>query len=379
MRAILADVLGQIDVRQFTWNFDGHKWQGYIYLKRNSLMGTLFSFFDKKFYIYRGYPKIKYAGDSRVLDQEAVAQEKVDGTNLGFFLLPNGKLMAKTRMVPRWDVGSKEAEEGSWLKKFKRMENSDYVLARLKDLCQEDYMVFGELYGYLNPGEFIKYSKPLGFKVFDVVDLRTMGFLPPEKVETLIHPTGLELVEDKWSGILSFKEIERIEFELKDELKLDGCEGFVGKWYDEQAKDTFFAKLKTADVKEKCWGMAHTLIPGELIRKAIRKAQENLPGETDIGVVYNFAYQELEEEVEKELIEASADKIKRMIRLAVSPSDTQLYEIIKKHMIELHDLGINMEDKGKVLSMLHSRIGDVHGGKLYKAYLQILLEMKGKW
>jgi len=138
-------------------------------------MGSIFSIFDNKVFIIRGFPKIRYTSDSRVRGKECVAEEKIDGTNLGIWAFPDGSIMAKTRMVPRWDLGSKRARaHGSWKKKFLDTPNHTKVYK----LARENYLVFVELYGYHNSGEFVKYSVPLAFKVIGIVDLDKFHFLP---------------------------------------------------------------------------------------------------------------------------------------------------------------------------------------------------------
>jgi hypothetical protein len=85
IRPILAEKLNargtgkSDDLRKFTHNINGQKWVGFIYNKRNSLMGSTFGFYKNKFTIVRGYPKIKYIEDSRILNKEVVAEYKVDG------------------------------------------------------------------------------------------------------------------------------------------------------------------------------------------------------------------------------------------------------------------------------------------------------------
>ena len=97
------------DIKDFHYKIKGHDWTGVIYTRRNSLMGSIFSLFDNKPFVVRGYPKIRYASDSKVLNKEVSVQMKYDGTNIGLFLLPNGELMGKTRLMPRWDVQSLQA------------------------------------------------------------------------------------------------------------------------------------------------------------------------------------------------------------------------------------------------------------------------------
>ena len=67
------------DYRLFTHKIGNHRWQGIIYQVRNSLMGCCLSYWDTKACLITGYPKIKYAEESRVLDKEVITEYKIDG------------------------------------------------------------------------------------------------------------------------------------------------------------------------------------------------------------------------------------------------------------------------------------------------------------
>lgn len=340
-------------------------------------MGSIFSLWDNKVLILRGFPKIKYSHDSRVRDKFCICEEKVDGTNLGIWSFPDGSIMGKTRMVQRWDLGSKR-QEGTWKGKFEGSPN----YSKVYELARKGYLVFVELYGYKNSGEFVKYSVPLAFKVIGIVDRKTFAFLPREEIEILCKEYELPLPKIYYKGKLSIKEVQRIEQELDKEIVLDGMEGLVAKYWDKDHKDSYFSKLKCEKVKEACYKLSRSLIPSTIIRKAIKKAMDENLGEKRMDILLPFVLEELREEYDESLIEPSMSKIKALLRYATTPSNEALKAKILEGMKEIHALGIDVTDeknKGKVLSSLHDRLGDIHGGTLYKIYLEILLEMKGKW
>lgn len=230
------------DLRKFTHIINGQKWVGFIYNKRNSLMGSTFGFYKSKFTVIRGYPKIKYAEESRVIGKEVITEYKVDGTNLGIWTFQDGSIMGKTRLVERWDT---EGWHGrNWRDIFERTN----LTTKMTELCKEDYQVFGELYGKENEGEFIKYTVPIAFSVLDIMDRRNFGFLDRDAKVKLCNHYELPLVEENWRGVLTEKEIERLEFQAKELLKEDGYEGFVAKSYVPEDKDVYFCYSNDTEI-----------------------------------------------------------------------------------------------------------------------------------
>jgi len=368
LRAIVTEFLHckPSDLEQFSFQIDSHKWRGIIYKKRNYLMGTIFSFFDNKPMIIRGYPKIKYAEESKILGKYCFLEEKEDGTNLGIFLLPNGKLMGKTRMRPNWE------EEGwagrNWKKLFLLTNLEQNILA----LCKEGYLVFGELFGKLNPGEFIRYSSDISFKVFDIVDLETLSFLPFQRKIQLLREFEIPSISLYCEGYLTPKLIEKVEFELSKRIVEDGIEGVVAKWYSKEVQDQYFCKIKCKDISEKAWAISRsTTIPTAIILKAIRKAKEALQV-SDKEKFEKLVLDELREEFSQEMISHSRQKIKRTIYKVFTPLEKDKLEEASKFLSELEKQGIDLSNKGKVLSMMSNKFIGWNPRTLYRCYLNYL-------
>jgi len=380
IRTSLSECLGAKPkyIRDFSYKINGHTWKGCIYIARNSLMGSIFSYWDSKPFIIRGYPKIRYALDTKLLNKAVTVQMKYDGTNIGLFQLPNKELMGKTRLMPRWDVDSLEAMKRSvshWKELFIKIENRN-LLQRILKLAKEDYLIFGELFGYLNPGEFIQYSVPIAYLVFDIIDLRTFKFISSRDAEALCSKFEIPFVETLWTGILTRKEIERIEYEAKQYIIKDGYEGFVAKHFSTVDRDMHFCKLKSEEIKEKSWKVRTAGIPALIIRKAIRKAMESYPYYSKIEQLYPIVREELLEEVEPALVDQSEKKIKSTIRRILLPIPEELRKSVHSIMLELKSQGIDLQKKREVLSALAFRLGDVPGKLLFKLYHQVLLELE---
>lgn len=363
--------IGPSDYRKFSHTIDSHSWKGIVYLKRNSLMGSIFSYFDKKALIIRGYPKIKYAEESRVLDKPIAAESKYDGTNLGFWIFPNGHLMGKTRMVERYDI------QGYHGMKWEELTIETGFIESIKKICKDDYSPFGELYGSKNPGEFIRYTIPINIRFFEVCDLRTMEWIEYNKKQKLLETYGLEPVELIWSGILTRKDVERLEYEAKAFVKEDGYEGFVAKWYDPEDKDTYLCKLKCEEIKELAWSLSpKSTIPRGIISKAVKKAWDNQGMLQSMDDIEKFVCEELKEEVEESLITASKKKIKEIIYSVFSPVEGQ--PEVWNFFISLENDGIEISNKGKVLSITANKFKGIDPKILYKCYCAYIASKEKK-
>lgn len=297
-------------------------------------------------------------------------------TNLGIFMLPDGSLMGKTRLVVGWNNPAFKMKDKTWKQLFEM--TSDGLIAQniTNALKENDYVFYGELYGKLNPGDFIKYSTDISFKVFDILDRKSLRFLSPEKVYEICDHYGIPRVDQTWEGMLTDKEIQRIEFELQDQLKDDGCEGYVAKTFCTDENDVYMCKLKCEKVKEECWTDAKPMIPSSVIKKSVHKVFENYPDLKTMEDLEPHVLEELREDVEDILIEQSMDRIRAQIRWELTPRDEDLLKIVIDKMKEMQTRGMDLRKKGHVLSNLSTALGSgISGGKLYSLYNQALREL----
>lgn len=379
IRGIVSDILvcKPSDLQDFSFNVGAHKFRGVLYSKRNSLMGTLIYLWDNRPGILRGYPKIKYSEDSRLLGKEVIAQEKVDGTNLLLWRFPDGTIGGKTRLTSYWK-GNKSFfyKQETWEDLLKKADNGE-TYPKIKKLLEDmNVTVCGELYGSELAHDFVHYKfPPIGFKVFDIIDRETMRFLPPLKALKIADDYGIPRVEVRWQGILTKKEVERIEFELSKSLDVE--EGWVAKAYFPEENDCYFCKLKCQSVKELCWETSHKEgIPRIIIRKAIRKVLENYPEDNTIESMEPHVIEELREEVEQSLIDKSIDRIREQIRYTLVPNDETLFKLVIEKMTELKQKGLDLTDKKSVLHNLANELGNINGSKIYFLYLQSLKKLE---
>lgn len=380
LRSAIGEILHSkpADLLEFRMRIGPHIWRGVVYRKRNSLMGTIVSFFDTKLFVVRGYPHIKYSDDSRIYRKTVIAQEKIDGTNLGIFRLPDGTITGKTRLTPSWTQEGYHSPGKSWQRLF--LDCPGEVSECVRDLLEAkpDYVVYGELYGSQNQGDFIHYTIPIAFKAFDILDRKTQRFLAPQKAREICEVYNVPFVEQRWEGELTDKNIEKIEFELASEVKEDGVEGWVAKGYFDEDKDAYFAKLKTETIKEQCWEHKAFTIPNSVIRKAMRKTYENYPGLKTVEEYEPHIYDELLEDVTQELLDKSKSKIRGIIRAVLTPGDAALEELVKTQMQDMQRRGIDLENKGHVMSNLASTLGDMNAGTLYRTYQRVLATLEKK-
>jgi ATP-dependent RNA circularization protein (DNA/RNA ligase family) len=328
------------DLHKFSFTLNGnHRWHGVIYTQHNQLMGSIFSYYDNKVIVLAGYPKIKYVEDVDIQHKDAYCEDKLDGTNLKIWVFHDGYILGSTRLSPNWE------QQGYKGIVWKDLVAKTQLLDKLTVACKEGYEIFGELYGKLNPGEFIPYSFDIKFTVIEICNLKTFGFVSREDKETLCHRWGLPLVNKYWSGELTQKEIERMLFEMKSYLKIDGLEGLVAKLYLPDKKDTILAKIKCDEVREKCWSLSGgRAVPRTFIMKAIKKAKENFTSLTDRDQLVNFIVAELNEEFESDMITRSLNRIRNCIKDEFT--NPELNVEITKFLEELYVNGEDMSTKG---------------------------------
>ena len=342
--------------------FNHGDWYGIITLKRNEYMGSIFSRYKGKPLVIRGYPKLKYTDDVAILEQPIVAERKYDGTNLGCFLLGDIP-MVKTRLVERGDI---EGYKGRvWIELLAKLPVFNILYRAIKD---ENLVIFGELYGRENPGEFIKYSVPLAFKVFDVYSLDDYEWWTRREKERLCLAYDLPIVEVDYEGSLDWNKIRELEQSLSSMVKDDGSEGLVVKTL---FRPQIMAKLKPPDIKEKCYEKSSPLIPTSIIKKAIQKARENLYSTSSKEEFLDLIRGELLEEASETLVNKSWKKV---LRLLYESTDETLEGKVQR---ELDEYEGNIYNKGAVMSHLADKFPDVKPSTLYHLYQAYLKSLEG--
>jgi len=356
------------ECKYFNHEINDVVWEGFIYLKRNSMMGSIFSYYDGKPFFVRGYPKIRYAEDSVCMNKESHAEEKIDGTNLVFWTFPDGNLMAKTRMVERAD---RQGYQGNnWMK----MTHETDLLPEIQELCNMGYQVVGELYGTDNPGEYIPYSESIAFTCFEICNTTTFEWVALDKKTKLLHHTNIPQAIVEWMGVLDSAQILQLEKIAGEKMVKDGIEGYIIKYYDEDKKDSFFAKVKTEKIKEIAWRIAanSAQVPRQFISKAVKKAWDNQTMFSTTEDIINFVKDELLEEFDEERVGKSGNRIKKLVGLKFTPPEkvTELGVFFD----ELVAKGIDIENKGKVLSMGAKKFIGLRPGDLYQAWQIYVME-----
>jgi ATP-dependent RNA circularization protein (DNA/RNA ligase family) len=368
MREILAEKLGGSDLEKFSAKIGNNTWHGFQYKNHNTMMGSIFSFYNNKLTILRGYPKIRYVEDAQVLNREGYQEVKLDGTNLNLWTFHDGILFGKTRLSHRWDV------QGWSGKVWKDIFDTTGLVESTTKLCNDGYQVFFELYGENNPAEFIRYSFPIKATVIDILDRKTFGFVSREEKETLCKKYNIPVAELYWKGTLTLDEAKRLEFEMKSKLVIDGIEGLVAKVYDTEHKDVLMAKIKCQEVREKCYTMSGGVtVPRTIIYKAIKKAKDN-SSFTDKDQLISFITAELLEDYSEEMVARSKQKIKNAIYDKFTTPER--FDEIFVYLDELSIKQFDMMNTGLVMRNLADKYIGYQPNKLF-TILNIYRQNKG--
>src|SRR3972149_5685055 len=347
------------DLSKFIHKIGRHTWTGYLYHSRNSLYGTIFSYFGKTPIIIRGMPKINYSEDAQVLNNFSTIEEKIDGTNLVLWTFPDKTFWGKTRETETIFGGGYGGHD--W---FALLEETGCV-EKLRILCDANYEVIVELYGYKNKGEFITYTVPIAIKVLEICDRRTFTFLPPSVKRGICDAYGIPVVKDYATTTLTPKELERLAFEAKAFVKEDGLEGFVAKYFDPETQDIHMGKIKCKEIREQCWG---DKIPMSFIWKAIRKCEEaNIPLTIDgkenpaaVEFVRNELLEDFAVDVPNDKYQMINKNMSKVYFGLLHPHEPEVditsfeNEEVNKMLAELEVQGVevSMENKGKVMAII---------------------------
>ena len=350
------------DLTKFTHKIGKHTWRGYIYHPRNSLYGSIFSYFGRIPIVIRGMPKIKYSEDAQVLNNESIIEDKIDGTNIVLWTFPDGTLWGKTRETETIFGGGYRGQ--NW---FGLLEETGYV-EKLTLMCRGGYGIIVELYGQKNKGEFISYSVPIAIAVIEIYNRKTFKFVSTLEKQALCNQFGLPCVKAYSTVKLTPKELERLEYEAKAFVKEDGLEGFVAKYFDPETEDIHMGKIKCSEIRELCWG---DKIPMNFIWKAIRKCEEaNVDLNSEDAVT--FVKNELLEDFTEPTVNKNMSKVYYGLKNPHEPKmDITSFEDeeVNTMLIELESQGIEVSiaNKGKVMAILAGKLG---GSKnLYKSFL----------
>lgn len=354
------------DLKEFRFKIhpSNQYWRGVLYRPRNSIYGSIFSFYGRTPVVIRGYPKIRYSEQSKVLYNECIIEEKLDGTNLILWRFHDGILMGKTRETPNFML------QGWRGVVWRDLLDETGDLGKIANLCLEGYEVAVELYGQKNPGDFIRYTIPIAVKVLDIVDRKTLKFVDYAKKVQLCAQYGLQIPKLMFRGLLSPKKLNQLEFEAQQYVVEDGMEGFVAKFFDPETKDVVMGKIKCKEVRERCWGMSpKSQIPRVFIAKAIRKAFENGLS-SDSPEIIEFIQRELLEDFEQSNIENSMHRMKKYLEkkliLENPPNAEELFKYLKK--LEKEGLEVEFGNKSKILSMANAEFPEFGGGRLYQIF-----------
>ncbi|MFK7817935.1 MAG: RNA ligase family protein [Planctomycetaceae bacterium] len=208
--------------------------------------------------------------DAFIADESLIAEEKLDGTNVGIHFSEAGELVLQSRghlitdgMHPQYDL-------------FKQWAVCKRSI--LEGMLQDDFIMFGE---WVYAQHSVAYLKlPHYFFEFDIWQKSTQQFLDLETRLTMLSGTGVETVPVVHRGSLSRKQLQSLigpsEFESRFDNPLTNqtdslmeglylrteCEGFV----------TGRAKVVRPEFVEKIKQSTHwqhrEMVPNELSEEA---------------------------------------------------------------------------------------------------------------
>jgi len=332
----------------FNYQYHGHSFRGYIYnpyisSEQGQLYGTVFYKWDNDNpRIVRGYPKINYVESSTVYKKEAVVEEKLDGTNIILYPLPDGTMMGKTRAVPRYDLG------GYMGRQWNELVGNTGRRDALHQLTRDEYCPVVELYGYLNACEYIDYPTiPIEISGIDIIDMRTHSFMPYEKKVELFGDVGIPVPTLHWRGTITDDAIGYLQHDL--EALMGKYEGFIAKTWSELYEDQFMGKIKCDAVRRLAQLRAGGALPTKEIDKAVRKVLENIAMIDSVGELHSMVIEELYSEFPANLVEVSMARIERVIN-RMFPIDTLM---IWSELEKLEDkIEVSIDNKAEVMRTL---------------------------
>lgn len=166
------------------------------------------------------------------LGRELFIQEKLDGSNAGFYLNDKGEVQVRSRnnIVADGDMQK-------WAKQSGCLPNITELLKSASDWGSE-YVLFGELYGTgKSPTRITTYDKPF-FVAFDLWSKKQGGFVPYVAAYQQCYHFDIPFVETVSHG--SFSTVAHLQSHLDgllDVAKEKHLEGYVIKSWDYKQKE----------------------------------------------------------------------------------------------------------------------------------------------
>ena len=212
---------------------------------------------------------------------------------------------------------------------------------------------------------------PISQEVIDIVDNKTLSFVPYEKKLELCIQHELPMPDLIWRGVVNEDSIGYMRHELEE--KIGYCEGYIAKTWSVLYKEQFMGKIKCDTIKHLAYMNSSGLIPAHVIDKSIRKAMENLAIIDSVSELHSFVLEDLYDEMPKDKVDASLVRIERTIN-RVFPIDTIA---IWSKLEKLEDsMNITIDNKASVMKALAN--SNVFKSKPSKAYQAFVMYLKKK-
>jgi ATP-dependent RNA circularization protein (DNA/RNA ligase family) len=348
--------------------------------------------------VFRGYPKIKYAEDkiygafrssflqTRISEDDVLfAEEKMDGTNLA--LLYDSRIpitccgVDKFWVKTRLSLVAEEWEGNKWQEKLSRTPSFNKVVEAVKS---DHYIVYVELYGWDNPGDFIAYPDiEIAIKVLDLVDKNTMEMVYRKEKEEFCRKWDLPITDithklTPYMNPYTLRDtLQTMEDEM-DEINRDGIkvEGYMMKLNCGYLGEQILGKVKGESIQRMIRGLSakSRYITKNTLRRSFLNARRDL-GYT---IFYNSAnWDEIKQYVIEDLLE---DFEQEKVDKVNDDMITSQYDLMKETMEMDNQIvnilqgwkseGYNLNKVPLIMSMLADKYPALRqqGSKLYHKY-----------
>jgi len=255
--------------------------------------------------------------------------------------------MGKTRAIPRYDMGGYDG------RLWNELAGNTGRLDSIRSLTRDDYSPVVELYGYLNPCEFIDYpDTPIEIAGLDIIDNRDFSFLPYKKKRELFECADIPMPDLHWNGVLDQNNLTYLENEA--ERLMGSYEGFMVKYWSELYRDQMFGKVKCSQMRELARLRAGGAIAIQDIKKAIRKSLDNISMISSVSELHSMVIEELYDEYPKSKVDASHVRIEKVLVRAFPVDTFEVWGYLDDIDKEAH---ITMDEKGLALRALSENCG----------------------